>query len=504
MVTPNEKLAASLAVLERLQKGGQRIFKTTEISRYHRERLNQHGFLQPVMKGWWMSSSPEILPGDTTPWFSSFWRFCARYCSERFGQEWHLSPEQSLLIQAEATAVPRQVVVYTPLGMNHTIELPFHTSIYDLKHDPMPPETDLIDRDGLKLFATAAALIKVPPDFFRRRPVEAQVALASVRDASEVLRRLLEGGHSVVARRLAGGFRRVGRADVANEIVATMEAAGFAMRETDPFDEKHTPAVLSGSATPIANRLETLWGAMRGPVLDTFPSPPGPPEDTAAYSRAVDEIYESDAYHSLSIEGYRVTPELIARVRSGAWDSMGSEADRRDRDALAARGYWQAFQSVRVLLERVLAGDDPGPLLDSAHRGWYREMFQPFVSVGILRPADLAGYRNDAVFIRGSRHVPPRWEAVRDAMASLLSLLQDEEAPSVRVVLGHWMLGYIHPYPDGNGRIARFLMNIMLAWGGYSWTVIRVQDRDEYLSALEAASVDSNILPFATFLAERV
>jgi Fic family protein len=66
------------------------------------------------------------------------------------------------------------------------------------------------------------------------------------------------------------------------------------------------------------------------------------------------------------------------------------------------------------------------------------------------------------------------------------------------------MFGYIHPYPDGNGRIARFLMNSMLASGGYPWTVIRVEDRDAYLSALESASVGGDIAPFSTFIAERV
>jgi hypothetical protein len=43
--------------------------------------------------------------------------------------------------------------------------------------------------------------------------------------------------------------------------------------------------------------------------------------------RFVDDIYQSDAYHSLSIEGYRVTPELIERVRSGDWNPSSDDAD---------------------------------------------------------------------------------------------------------------------------------------------------------------------------------
>jgi hypothetical protein len=44
----------------------------------------------------------------------------------------------------------------------------------------------------------------------------------------------------------------------------------------------------------------------------------------------------------------------------------------------------------------------------------------------------------------------------------------------------------------------------MLASGGYPWTVIRVEDRTAYMKVLESASVEMNIVPFATFIAERV
>jgi Fic family protein len=88
-------------------------------------------------------------------------------------------------------------------------------------------------------------------------------------------------------------------------------------------------------------------------------------------------------------------------------------------------------------------------------------------------------------------------------MLARFMLLGGEEDSCVQAVLGHWMFGYIHPYPDGNGRIARFLMNAMLASGGYPWTVIRVDDRAAYLSALDSASIDLDSAPFAKFIAER-
>jgi Fic family protein len=151
-----------------------------------------------------------------------------------------------------------------------------------------------------------------------------------------------------------------------------------------------------------------------------------------------------------------------------------------------------------------VGGADAAALVRDTYRDWYREMFQPCVAAGLIQAQALAGFRNHFVYLQGSRHVPPRWEVVPDAMEALFDVLEGEKEPSVRIVLGHWLFGYIHPYPDGNGRMARFLMNAMLASGGYPWTVIRVENRDAYMKALESASVQMNIEPFATFIAERV
>ena len=218
----------------------------------------------------------------------------------------------------------------------------------------------------------------------------------------------------------------------------------------------------------------------------------------------VEDIYVTDAYHSLSIEGYRVSPELIERVRSGNWNPDNKKVDREQADALAARGYYQAFQAVTNSIETVLQGENPGAIADKDHGTWYREMFAPSIVAGVVKPADLAGYRNGPVFIRRSRHVPPSREAVRNLMPAYFELLQEETDAGVRAVLGHFVFVYIHPYVDGNGRMGRFLMNVMLAGGGYPWTVIPIKERNTYMAALEEASVQQNIAPFTRFIADLV
>ncbi len=504
MAAPNEKLAESLDVLKTLQGGGRRVFRSDELSRVHRERLVENGFLQEVIKGWVMSSSAGARAGDSTPWYASFWEFCARYCDERFGGEWHLSPEQSLWLQGERTVIPDQVVVNSPKGTNNEIKLLFGTSLYDLKVGAMPPPPNLVMRDGLRLFSPAASLVGVGETFFARNPVESQVVLASLADASDLLRFLLDGGNSTKAGYLAGTYRRIGRAELAEEIVRAMKRAGYDVRESDPFEAGQTFGRPRAGAAPIVGRLEMMWQTTRDTIIKNFPKALGLPKDSGAYLRNVEEIYQSDAYHSLSIEGYSVTPDLIGKVRHGAWNPDRNERDRKDRDALAARGYWQAFKVVKESVSKVLAGENPGAVARVEHKEWYGELFQPCVTAGLLRAGDLAGYRNNAVYLRTSRYAPPRWEAVRDAMPAFFDLLEKEGEPSVRAVLGHWLFGYIHPYPDGNGRMARFLMNVMLASGGYPWTVIRVRDRNAYLSALDRASIDMDIKPFTLLIAQRV
>jgi Fic family protein len=171
---------------------------------------------------------------------------------------------------------------------------------------------------------------------------------------------------------------------------------------------------------------------------------------------------------------------------------------------MAARGYYQAFQSVKESIKAILEGANAGTQVDKDHAAWYRQLFDPSAVAGLLKASDLSGYRNNQVYIGNSKHVPLNVDAMRDAMHALFELLEDEPEASVRAVLGHFVFVFIHPYMDGNGRMGRFLMNAMLASGGYPWTVIPVEKRDEYMQALEEASVRQNIYPFTKFMGDLV
>jgi fido (protein-threonine AMPylation protein) len=496
MPSPSEKLAESLEVLHRLQKAGGIAIRARDLTRTHRERLVANGFLREVIKGWYIPARPD----ESTAWYAAFWPFAAAYLETRFGDEWSLSPEQSLSLHGGNWTVPTQLAVRSPRAGNDVTPLPHRTSLLEVRAS-LPSAAERQQKEGLRIFSIESALIESSPTYFARHATDVRAALATIRDPSRILATLLDGGHSTIAGRLAGAFRNNGRDDLADEIVKTMSAAGYDVRESDPFEDRPALALTARETSPHVGRIKLLWQKMREPIIERFPKAPGLPRNTEAYMKGVDDAYVTDAYHSLSIEGYRVSADLIQRVRSGAWNPDLNEQDGEQRNAMAARGYFQAFQAVEQSIGKVLQGQNPGEVAREDHRMWYRELFAPSVTAGLIRPADLAGYRNGQVYIRKSMHVPPNRDAVLDAMPAFFDLLRDETDPAVRLVLGHFVFVYIHPYMDGNGRMGRFLMNVMIAAGGYPWTVIPVAQRDAYMAALETASVGEDIRPFAEFLA---
>ncbi|MES2832983.1 MAG: Fic family protein [Pseudomonadota bacterium] len=498
------KMAAALRALHKLQDKYHGVVESKDLNDAQRDLLVSTGFLKPVLKGWFICGNPKDLHGDTTAWYASYWSFLSGYLTKRFGKRYCLNPEASVMLHSGNTTVPSQVAVVTKQGGTQVVKLPFGTSvlIYPDEKRVLKSRTDI---RGLQAWPVAEALCLVGPHFFVNYPREAEIALAMVRDPSELLTTLLAGeGMPTSASRLAGALNFVGRTQDAAVIVNTMKAANVYIQAKNPFELEHPSLAPSRERSPYVLRLRSMWSSWRQVVIDNFPAAPGPAQDINTYVHQVEERYRSDAYNSLSIEGYQVTEALIERVAERGWDPENNDEDETSRDAMAARGYFQAFGSVKATIRRILAGDNPGDVLKMDHREWYAELFGPAVVAGILKRHQLAGYRTGPIFIKNSMHTPLPRDALLDSMEELFRLISEEPEASVRAVLGHHLFVFIHPYFDGNGRIGRFIINALLASGGYPWTVVRVTRRQQYMEALEAASVGGDILPLTRFLAEEL
>jgi len=206
-----------------------------------------------------------------------------------------------------------------------------------------------------------------------------------------------------------------------------------------------------------------------------------------------------DVYHSTSIEGYRIRYEDVGVMLGGSPPDALSEEEIRNRMAII--GYSNAFDRLlsRIERERSALAVDNALVLDL-----YVDLFQPSVEAGIVEPDALRGWRTSRIFIRDTRYVPPAAERVGDLMTTLMQRISELPSAMAKVILGHLMLVTIHPFPDGNGRVGRFLMNAILLSNGWPWLTIQEGERRAYFETLKEAQLNSDAGPFIEFIVDRV
>lgn len=464
--------------------------------------LIKQGCLLEIMKGWYFLVPPDAPRGETALWHGNFWSFLSLYLEDRVGKEYCLSPEISLDLQSGETGTPLQVVVLLARGGNNTTTLRFGdtgiTCSLLTYAAPGRLPSRYVSYRGLNLMPVGHALARVTPTYFKTNRPQAEVLLRNA-SAPDLASGILEVDTEAGAARILGGLEALGMKERADQVRGLIALIGW-MKSVNPFpDHKPLLAPTIPSVSPYADRIRLLWEQMRPRVLEHFPPAEGRPEPAGYFTKA-HELYQYDAYHSLSIEGFQVTPDLIARIAAGG--GADDPAMQEENNRLAAKGYSLAHASVLATIEKIFAKGEPGKTVSTDLPYWYSELHRPFVQVGRLSPSDLAGYRSKPVFLKGASHVPPApGPAVIDSMEAFFAALADEEHASVRAVLGHFLFVFIHPFTDGNGRIGRFLMNAMLASGGYPWTIVRVSRRAQYLATLEQASTGRDIVPFTQFIA---
>jgi Fic family protein len=149
------------------------------------------------------------------------------------------------------------------------------------------------------------------------------------------------------------------------------------------------------------------------------------------------------------------------------------------RDILEARAHSSLFRGL-------LASSEP---LDLTHvLRWHLALFRD------TKPEIAGQIRGVQVWIRGSQHVPPSPLEVRPMLIELLRYVARNRSRIHPVQLAaefHLRFENVHPFVDGNGRVGRLAMNLLLARAGYPMLDIPYNKRRGYYSALEKSSVGS-------------
>ncbi len=120
-----------------------------------------------------------------------------------------------------------------------------------------------------------------------------------------------------------------------------------------------------------------------------------------------------------------------------------------------------------------------------------------------IDPQGAGFYRNSQVYLRGSRYIPPPAKEVPALMKDFVKGFGKGANPVEAAALAHFGLVHIHPFADGNGRVARLLMNLLLLKKGYPVTVILRAERKKYIRCLELAH-GGDLGPFLDFVAKSV
>lgn len=263
------------------------------------------------------------------------------------------------------------------------------------------------------------------------------------------------------------------------------------------------PPLIATSGTthqPWLDRLRVLICESRDQIeaaLADFEAPsPSEALDTLLAGARASKAY--DAYHSSSIEGYRLRLDEVSALLGGG--PAGGPDIEDVRSKLAIVGYSTAFDG---LLRRIGGAGGAMRLTGNLALDLYADLFTPSVESGIVTADALRGWRRSPVFIRDTLFVPPGPEKVGAMIDLLFEELSGIEISEglLRAVLVHLWFVWIHPFADGNGRVARFLMNAALLGGGLPWLTIRVEQRTDYFAAIRRSQLEGGHASFARFIA---
>lgn len=108
------------------------------------------------------------------------------------------------------------------------------------------------------------------------------------------------------------------------------------------------------------------------------------------------------------------------------------------------------------------------------------------------------------MYISGAQHTPPSPDDMYRQVKNFYADLAWKVSELSQIDLAVWTHAEfvrIHPFPDGNGRTTRLLMNYQLMANGFPAISMAKENRSEYFKTLEAYAVEGNVVPFAEMVA---
>ena len=257
-LTEQQKLAKALTELHQVLGSEQGVVRGKQIKNATRVLLLERGYLREILKGWYFVSDPLAELGDTTPFFANYWEYLASYLTERFGNDYCLTAEHSLLRQAHHNVVPKQVNVMLAVNQSQIQELAFgHSVALYPGGKSFPAPIDQESLMGVRCMSAPYCLVMLNPRYFKDYALEVQIVMGKVVDPSTIA--AMVDINAAGVSRLVSAYRRIGRSAFADDIVKQLAGLKTALNiEGDPFAGEPVYQLGAPGRSPLYNRIKVL------------------------------------------------------------------------------------------------------------------------------------------------------------------------------------------------------------------------------------------------------
>lgn len=505
----HKKIANALSAAKKAAGGkGYHIIASSKLSRGDRELLLKEGWIRLIHRGWYLLVNKDVFnEGDTTPLYGSLWEYVEKVSRKNLGKDYWLTADQAINLHAQNNSFPRQIIINTSASYYNKIEIDNDTDILFITNKKPPKKEEVFLGDfGLRMLSIESSLSRLSPVLLENPTAEVKALLQNIKDEGAFVKYMLDNASVASAEKMASILMSLDESDKAKSLVRAFSLIGKEVRiDVNSAAQKSQPKNRSIMYLRISALFQNLSEKLKKDhTLPFFQENDFYNTDFLVIEEEIKAQYVYDAYNSLSIENYQVSEGMIKKIRDGNWNPKTNSDDYSTLSGMAAKGYQRAYKSVIDDLKNIHRNKNPVEVCKKGFQQWREDLFSEAVKAGVIEVKNIFGYRNTGVSIRASRHVPPAKEKIMDAMEALFDSMKEEKNHWVRAVLAHALFVHIHPYSDGNGRTARFLMNTLLVSSGFPWISIKQEDRSRYFASLEDIHINKNPLSLHFFLEEEL